>query len=113
AIDALKQPIVDDADRQALQNVLNGVNVSIKHGIDNLGKIQAEVGTNLQQIEALGFSSDAQKITLQSRLQQTVGSDPDSMITLVSQSKMSEFALSSSMMVFQTMQQMSLFNMVR
>jgi len=113
AIEALKQPVTDDADREALQSVLDSVNVSLQRGIDNLGKIQAEVGTNLQQIESLGFSSETQKITLQSRLQQTVGSDPDSMITLVSQSKMSEFALSSSMMVFQSMQQMSLFNMLR
>ncbi|WP_435946146.1 flagellar hook-associated protein FlgL [Dryocola sp. BD586] len=113
AIAALKQPVVDDADREALQSTLDSVNVSISRGIDNLGKIQAEVGTNLQQIESLGFSSETQKITLQSRLQQTVGSDPDSMISLVSQSKMTEFALNSSMMVFQSMQQMSIFNMLR
>lgn len=113
AIDALKQPVVDDADREALQSTLDSVNVSLSRGIDNLGKIQAEVGTNLQQIESLGFSSETQKITLQSRLQQTVGSDPDSMISLVSQSKMTEFALNSSMMVFQSMQQMSIFNMLR
>ncbi|WP_435927739.1 flagellar hook-associated protein FlgL [Dryocola sp. BD613] len=113
AIAALKEPVEDEAGREALQSTLDSVNVSLKRGIDNLGKIQAEVGTNLQQIESLGFSSETQKITLQSRLQQTVGSDPDSMITLVSQTKMSEFALNSSMMVFQSMQQMSIFNMLR
>lgn len=113
AIAALNTPVIDPADRVALQQTLDGVNVSLKRGIDNLGRVQAEVGTNLQQIESLGFSSETQKINLQSRLQQTVGSDPDSMITLVSQSKMSEFALNSSMMVFQTMQQMSIFNMLR
>lgn len=113
AIAALKQPIEDDAGREALQSTLDSVNASLSRGIDNLGKIQAEVGTSLQQIESLGFSSETQKITLQSRLQQTVGSDPDSMISLVSQTKMSEFALNSSMMVFQSMQQMSLFNLLR
>ncbi|RPE04635.1 flagellar hook-associated protein 3 [Candidatus Pantoea deserta] len=112
AIAALNQPVTDDEDRQALQSTLDSVNISVKHNIDNLGKIQAEVGTNLQQIESLGFSADAQKITIQSRLQQTVGSDPDTQISLISQSKMSEFALSSSMMVFQTMQKMSIFNFV-
>ncbi|NIY48686.1 flagellar hook-associated protein FlgL [Cedecea colo] len=113
AIAALKRPVEGDADREALQSTLDSVNASLSRGIDNLGKIQAEVGTSLQQIESLGFSAQTQKIALQSRLQQTVGSDPDSMITLVSQSKMSEFALNSSMMVFQSMQQMSIFNMLR
>ncbi|WP_058913553.1 flagellar hook-associated protein FlgL [Entomohabitans teleogrylli] len=113
AIAALNQPVVDDSDREALQATLDAVNVSVLQGIDNLGKCQAEIGTNLQHIEALSYNADTQKISLQSRLQQTVGSDPDSMITLVSQSKMSEFALSSSMMVFQTMQQMSIFNILR
>lgn len=112
AIAALNQPVTDDEDRQALQSTLDSINISVKHNIDNLGKIQAEVGTNLQQIESLGFSADTQKITIQSRLQQTVGSDPDTQISLISQSKMSEFALSSSMMVFQTMQKMSIFNFV-
>lgn len=113
AIEALNKPIETDEDREALQATLDSVNISIKKGIDNLGKVQAEVGTNLQQIENLSYSSDTQRISVESRLQQTVGSDPDAMITLVSQSKMAEFALSSSMMVFQTMQQMSIFNMLR
>lgn len=113
AIEALNKPIESDEDREALQATLDSVNVSLKKGIDNLGKVQAEVGTNLQQLENLSYSSDTQRISVESRLQQTVGSDPDAMITLVSQSKMSEFALSSSMMVFQTMQQMSIFNMLR
>lgn len=112
AVTALEQNIVTDQDREALQKTLDEVNITIKKGIDNLGRIQAEVGTNLQQLEALSFSSDTDKITIQSRLQETVGSDPDAMITLVSQSKMSEFALQASMMVFQTMQKMSIFNMV-
>ncbi|ELP5717649.1 flagellar hook-associated protein FlgL [Enterobacter asburiae] len=113
AIESLNKPVVNDDDREALQQVLDEVNVSLGRGIDNLGKIQAEVGANLQQIEALGFSAETQRINLQTRLQQTVGSDYDSMITLVSQSKMTEFALNSSMMVFQSMQKISLFNMLR
>ncbi|ROP58308.1 flagellar hook-associated protein 3 FlgL [Enterobacter sp. BIGb0383] len=112
AVTALNQPVADDDDRTALQSVLDSVNKVVKNSVDNIGKIQSQVGTNLQQLESLGFSSDAQKITLQSRYQQTVGSDPDTMITLISQSKMSEFALSSSMTVFQTMQKMTLFNFV-
>lgn len=113
AITALKEPVGDDSDREALQATLDRVNVSIKRNIDNLGKVQAQVGTSLQKIESLNYSSETAKINMQSRLDETVGSDPDSIITLLSQSKMSDFALNSSMMVFQTMQQMSLFNILK
>ena len=113
AIEALKQPVESDEDREALQKTLDEVNVSIKKGVDNLGRIQAEVGTNLQQLETLGFSADTQRITLETRLQDTVGSDSNSIITMAAASKMSDFSLSASMMVFQSMQSMSLFNMVR
>lgn len=113
AIEALNSPVENDADREALQATLDSVNKSLSNGIDNLGRIQAEVGTSLQQLETLGFSADNQAIALQTRLQQTVGSDSDSMVTMVAASKMSEFSLSASMMVFQSMQSMSLFNMIR
>jgi flagellar hook-associated protein 3 FlgL len=112
AIAQLKQPVTSDADRDALQAVLDDANVSIKKNIDNLGKVRATVGTNMQQIESLGFSAEAQSINVQSRLQETLGSDWDSMITLLSQSKMSEFALNSSMTVFQSMQQLSIFKVM-
>lgn len=116
AIDALNQPIDESTDqvaaRQSLQETLDAVNVTVKKGIDNLGKIQAEVGTNLQQIESLGFSSDTQKINLITRLQETVGADADATYTLISTSKMSDFAVNASMLVFQSMQKMSIFNMI-
>jgi len=113
AIQALNNPIVTDADREALQDTLDKSNVSIKKGIDNLGRIQAEVGTNLQQIDALAMHSANDRISVESRLQQTVGSDPDTLITLVTQSKMAEFALQTSAKVFQSMQQMNIFNYLR
>ena len=113
AITALKEPITEDADREALQATLDQVNVSVKKNIDNLGKVQAAVGTNIQQLELLGDSAATNQIDVESRLQETLGQDPDSIVTLVTQSKMAEFALSSSFMVFQTMQQMSIFNMLR
>ncbi|SFU20216.1 flagellar hook-associated protein 3 FlgL [Kosakonia arachidis] len=112
AINALNKPVVNADDRKALQDTLDSVNKAVKKNIDNLGKIQAQVGTSLQQIDSLGESSDTQKISLTSRLQQAVGSDPDTSITLITQSKMAEFALSSSMVVFQSMQKMSIFNYI-
>lgn len=112
AIAALQNPVSSDADRQNLQDTLDSANRSIKKNIDNLGKVRAVVGTNMQQLESLGFSADARQIDVQSQLQDTIGSDWDSMITLLSQSKMSEFALNSSMTVFQSMQQLNIFNIV-
>lgn len=113
AIAALNTPITDDAGREALQLTLDKVNVSIKKNIDNLGKVQATVGTNLQQLEVLGASADTHKLNVISSLQETLGADTKSYITLTSQSKMTEFALNSSFMVFQNMQQMSIFNMIK
>lgn len=112
AINALNQDITTDDDRKQLQTTLDSVNKSVKKNIDNLGKVRATVGTNMKQLETLGFSSDAQSINVQSRLQQSLGADWDSMITVLSQSKMSEFALNSSMTVFQAMQQLSIFKFV-
>lgn len=94
----------------ALQTTLDDSNKSIKSGIDNLGKIQAQVGTNLQQIDALGTISASQQMDMESRLEETVGSDYTTMITMLSESKMSDFALNASMMVFQSMQKMNIFN---
>ncbi|URQ60858.1 flagellar hook-associated protein FlgL [Pantoea alhagi] len=113
AIEALKAPVTDDTEREALQLTLDKANVSIKKNIDNLGKIQATVGTNLQQLDMLGTSADTHKIDVESSLQETLGADVDTFTTLIGQSKMAEFALSSSYMVFQAMQQMSIFNMIR
>lgn len=113
AIEALKAPVTDDTEREALQLTLDKANVSIKKNIDNLGKIQATVGTNLQQLDMLGTSADTHKIDVESSLQETLGADVDTFTTLIGQSKMAEFALNSSYMVFQAMQQMSIFNMIR
>lgn len=112
AVAALNQPVGDDSDREALRLTLDDVNRSIKNGIDNLGKIQAEVGTSLQQLDSLDLSAATQTIDLETRLQETVGADYDTLIGMIGQSKMSEFALNSSMMVFQNMQKMSIFTMV-
>ena len=113
AIAALNSPVSSDADRETLKATLDKANVSIKKGIDNLGKVQAEVGTSLQKIDALAMSSATSRINIESRLQQTVGSDPDTIITLFTQSKMTDFALQTSATVFQSMQSMNIFNILR
>lgn len=113
AINALKNPLETDEDREALQKSLDDTNVAIKHAIDNLGKVQADVGTSLQQLERLSYTSAQEKIQLQTRLQQTVGSDPDTWTQLVGESKMSDFAMTASMTVFQAMQKMSIFALMK
>lgn len=113
AIEALKQPANDDESREALQATLDQSNIAIKKNIDNSGKVQAGVGTSLQQLEALGLSADKHKIDIVSRLEDTLGTGLDNLSTLVTEQKLAEFSLNSSFMVFQSMQKISLFNMVR
>lgn len=111
-IAALKTPVATEEERDALQATLDSTHRSIKNAMNNLGKIQAEVGTNLQQIERLNFSTAEDRIQVQTRLEQTVGSDPGTWTQLVSESKMSDFAMTASMTVFQAMQKMAIFSMV-
>lgn len=110
AVNALNTPVTSDDDRQALQNTLDSVNKTVKNNIDNIGKMQSDVGTGLQQLDALSTTSDAEKINLTTRLQQALGTDSETQISLITQSRMSEFAITASMTVFQTMQKMSIFN---
>lgn len=112
AIDALKQPIDGDEDREALKQVLDNAHRSINKGIDNLGKVQATVGTNLQRLDELDSSSEINKIAVKSSYEQTIGADGDSTITLINKWAMTEFSLNASMMVFQAMSKMSIFNML-
>lgn len=112
AITALRQPVETDADREALRDVLDNTNRSINKCIDNLGKVQAQVGTNLQQLEQLGFASDVNKISIESRYEQTIGADSEAFISLTTQAAMADFALQASMLVFQSMKNTSLFNMM-
>ncbi len=44
------------------------------------------------------------------KVQTAIGADYSTMTSLIMDSKMSEFALNASMMVFQSMQKMNLFN---
>ncbi|ECG4848065.1 MULTISPECIES: flagellar hook-associated protein FlgL [Morganella] len=112
AITALRQPVETDADREALRDVLDNTNRSINKCIDNLGKVQAQVGTNLQQLEQLGFASDVNKISVESSYEQTIGADSEAFISLTTQAAMADFALQASMLVFQSMKNTSLFNMM-
>lgn len=111
AITALNTPVASDADRDALNKALDEANISIKHGIDNLGKIQAEVGTNLQQIDLLNTTAATKRIQLSDSLSETLGEDPETWTQLYSTSQAAKFSMQTSMDVFKAMQQSSIFSM--
>lgn len=83
---------------------MSAASEAVSGGIDRLGKAQAELGTNLQQLDALDMSGDVMINDTITKVQTAIGADYSTMTSLIMDSKMSEFALNASMMVFQSMQ---------
>ena len=100
-------PIDYDAMRAALENASKGIDA----GIDRLGKAQAELGTNLQQLDALDLTGDVLINDTIVKIQDAIGADTSVLVSLVSESQMSELAFNASMFVYKNMQKMNLFNM--
>ncbi len=113
AITALRTPVNTDDEREAMRQVLDGANLTMKAMINQGGRIQSEVGTNLRELDLLESSGAKQQIDLTDKFQKYVGSDSDSVVTMIGQSKMAEVAVQISMSTFQTMQSLSLFNLIR
>lgn len=105
ATELQKNPIDDDE----LKKALSAASEAVSSGITKLGKAQAELGTNLQQLDALDLNGNVQINDMIVNIQNAIGSDYGTMTSLVMDSKMSEYALNASMMVFQAMQKMNLF----
>lgn len=109
--DAVEQltndPIDYDAMRAALENASKGIDA----GIDRLGKAQAELGTNLQQLDALDLTGNVLINDTIVKIQDAIGADTSVLVSLVSESQMSELAFNASMFVYKNMQKMNLFNM--
>ncbi|WP_420997263.1 flagellar hook-associated protein FlgL [Cupriavidus sp. 30B13] len=53
AITALNKPIVSDADRAALSNVLATTNRKMANSLDNVSTVQSSVGSRMQELDAL------------------------------------------------------------
>ncbi|WP_454727233.1 MULTISPECIES: flagellar hook-associated protein FlgL [Cupriavidus] len=53
AITALNKPIVTDADRAALSNVLATTNRKMANSLDNVSTVQSSVGSRMQELDAL------------------------------------------------------------
>lgn len=102
-----REPINYDDMRAALSAASN----AIDQGIDRLGKAQAELGTNMQQLDALDLTGDVLINDTIVKVQDAIGADTSMLVTLVSESQMSELAFNASMYVYKNMQKMTLFNM--
>jgi flagellar hook-associated protein 3 FlgL len=104
----------DDSEdaQETLSLVLQQMNQSINYSMDSLGKIQTSVGANLQMLERLGFNSDINAIRVIENYQENIGSDEKSKIQLHSELFITEQALQSSMLLFKSMKDISLFNMI-
>ncbi|MGN7912615.1 flagellar hook-associated protein FlgL [Enterobacter sp. 22466] len=102
-----RDPINYDDMRAALEAASKGIDV----GIDRLGKAQAELGTNMQQLDALDLTGDVLINDTIVKVQDAIGADTSMLVTLVSESQMSELAFNASMYVYKNMQKMNLFNM--
>ncbi|NIF01178.1 flagellar hook-associated protein 3 [Pantoea sp. Acro-805] len=100
----------DPIDKAELEKALSAASLALDSGIDRLGKAQAELGTNLQQLDSLDLNGDSLINDTIVKVQNAIGADYGTMTSLIMDSKMSEYALSASMMVFQSMQKMNLFN---
>lgn len=109
--DAVAALIADPIDKNALDAALKAASQAVDEGIDRLGKVQAELGTNMQQIAALDSTGAVLINDTIIKVQDAIGSDTGMLVSMVAESQMSELAFNASMYVYKNMQKMSLFNM--
>lgn len=107
---ALEELNKTPVDKSTLGPAIENLMENLSSGLEKVGKAQAEIGTNLQQLDALDTNGDVLIRDTIEKVENAIGSDYETMTSLIMDSKMSEFALNASMMVFQSMQKMNLFN---
>jgi len=107
---AVEELTRDPVNKTDLDAALSAASIAVTEGIERLGTAQAEVGTNLQQLDALDLNGDVMINDAIIKVQNAIGSDYGTMTSLIMDSKMAEYALNASMMVFQSMQKMNLFS---
>ncbi|MCK7317282.1 flagellar hook-associated protein FlgL [Enterobacter cloacae] len=108
--DAVAALTMDPIDDDMLDAALSAASNAIDSGIDRLGKVQAELGTHMQQLDALDLSGNVLINDTIVKVQNAIGADTGMLVTLASESQMSELAFNASMFVYKRMQTMSLFN---
>lgn len=109
--DAVAELTNDPMDYDDMRAALEAASKGIDAGIDRLGKAQAELGTNLQQLDALDLTGNVLINDTIVKVQDAIGADTSVLVSLVSESQMSELAFNASMFVYKNMQKMNLFNL--
>lgn len=109
--DAVAELTNDPIDYDAMRAALKAASKGIDAGIDSLGKAQAELGTNLQQLDSLDLTGNVLINDTIVKVQDAIGADTSVLVSLVSESQMSELAFNASMFVYKNMQKMNLFNL--
>lgn len=98
--------------RETLSLVLQQMNHSINYSMGSLGKIQTSVGSNLQKLEDLGFNLASDAVLVKKNYQESIGSDYASQAQMRCELFVVEQTLELSMLLFKSMKDMSLFNMI-
>ena len=109
--DAVAELTNDPIDYDAMRAALEAASKGIDAGIDSLGKAQAELGTNLQQLDSLDLTGNVLINDTIVKVQDAIGADTSVLVSLVSESQMSELAFNAAMFVYKNMQKMNLFNL--
>ncbi len=108
AINALQQPLADaDATtKDAAAADMAKANRGLRNSMDNVLKVQSEVGTQLSELDNIESKSDDTALNQSSQMSSLVDADYTSTISTYT---MKQAALQASYKVFSSMSQMSLF----
>ncbi|BAE73315.1 flagellar hook-associated protein 3 FlgL [Sodalis glossinidius str. 'morsitans'] len=96
-----------------LKAVMDAARSAVRKTEDNVGNAQVVSGLNLQLLDHLDAAGVSQHEGITDRLQQGLGQDTGSQIALVTELSLSKVAMDSTMMVFQMMNELSLFNKIK
>lgn len=98
---------------KALKSVMEAARGAVRKTEDKVGNAQVASGFNLQTLDNLDADGVSQREGIVERLQQGLGQDMGSQIAMMTELQLSKVSMDSSLMVFQMMQNMSLFNMMK
>ncbi|ACY84078.1 flagellar hook-associated protein [Edwardsiella piscicida] len=112
AIDALKMPLEgkDDAAKKAVADKLDSANRGLRNSLNNVSRVRAELGTQLNELDSLDAIGDENAITYKTRISSVQDVDWNQAITDYT---FRQVSLQASYKVFSDMQGMSLFQMMR
>lgn len=109
AITSLKTPVAgDDAAQATAQAVIDKTNRGLRNSLNNVLSVQAEVGTQLNELDKLNALGDDRKLSQTQQMSDLVNVDWNSTI---SNYTMQQAALQASYKAFSDMQGMSLFQL--